>query len=113
MVVLEKTASLDQELRETLEKMIRPSASLLNVSPSKPPKITGTGGLKILVVDDSQDIHKLMDLSFRKLPEVKILHCLNPLEAEGVAQSENPDLILLDVQMPEISGEELFGSTGI
>lgn len=62
----------------------------------------------VLVIDDSQDIHNLVRLATKKYSNIKLLHCLNAKAAEALIVKEKPDIILLDVQMPEISGDQLF-----
>lgn len=64
--------------------------------------------LSILIVDDSQDIHRLIDIAFRNFPNVSINHLDDPTGTETIIQKIKPDLILLDVQMPQISGDQLF-----
>ena len=59
--------------------------------------------MKILIIDDSSDA---LDLARTRLAK----ECLDILCAEGgiagleVARRENPDLILLDLDMPDMSG---------
>ena len=62
---------------------------------------------KILVVDDSPtELHMVTDILKRhKIPE--IITATNGLEAVAKSQSEKPDLILMDIQLPEVSGLEV------
>ncbi len=59
---------------------------------------------KILVVDDSPtELHMVVDILNRhKVPEV--VTATNGLDAIAKSLSENPDLILMDVVMPEMNG---------
>jgi twitching motility two-component system response regulator PilH len=59
---------------------------------------------KILVVDDSPtELHMVVDiLNRQKVPT--IITATNGLEAVSKSESENPDLILMDVVMPEMNG---------
>jgi twitching motility two-component system response regulator PilH len=59
---------------------------------------------KILVVDDSPtELHMVIDiLNRQKVP--KVITATTGLEAVAKAQSEKPDLILMDVVMPEMNG---------
>ena len=60
----------------------------------------------ILVIDDSPEIHALLDIRLR--PEsLRIEHALTPKEGLLLAASLQPDLILLDVDMPEMGGLEV------
>ncbi len=59
----------------------------------------------VLAIDDSPDVHRLLDVRLR--PENLIIH--HALDAEdGMAQATRtqPDLILLDVDMPLVTGFE-------
>jgi twitching motility two-component system response regulator PilH len=59
---------------------------------------------KILVVDDSPtELHMVVDiLNRQKIPE--IITATNGADAVTRAQSDMPDLILMDVVMPEMNG---------
>jgi len=59
---------------------------------------------KILVVDDSPtELHMVVDILNRhKIPE--IITAMNGLDAVAKAEAEMPDLILMDVVMPEMNG---------
>ena len=60
---------------------------------------------KILLVDD---MRRFLDLekTFLKRAECRILTTVTGLEAIKVAKTEMPDIILLDVEMPEMNGLE-------
>ncbi|MFO7613351.1 MAG: sigma-54 dependent transcriptional regulator [Bacteroidales bacterium] len=60
---------------------------------------------KILIVDDEESVR----YSFRKLyrrPEYQVFESGNGLEALSVIQKEKPDLVLMDIEMPGLSGLE-------
>lgn len=60
----------------------------------------------ILVIDDSPEIHALLDVRLR--PEaLRIEHAMTPAQGLALAASLQPDLILLDVDMPEMGGLEV------
>jgi nitrogen regulation protein NR(I) len=62
--------------------------------------------LKLLVVDDEQSVR----YSFRKLliSSYNVLEASNAYEALEVFSSENPDLVILDIEMPEKDGLEVL-----
>ncbi len=60
---------------------------------------------KILIVDDEQDILDLLEYNLKK-EDFKVFTASNGIEALEVASKEKPDLILLDVMMPEMDGME-------
>lgn len=61
--------------------------------------------LKILVVDDDPSIRLLMP-SFLKSKGAEVLKASDGDEAVEIARAERPDLILLDINMPTMSGLE-------
>ncbi len=58
---------------------------------------------KILVVDDEKDVVELLKFLLEK-DGYTVITAYNGREALGIAQSDRPDLILLDVMMPEMDG---------
>jgi DNA-binding response OmpR family regulator len=59
----------------------------------------------ILVVDDEADIRDLLGTVLR-LHGYQVIEARNGVEAYNVARAERPALILLDLMMPIMSGEE-------
>jgi len=64
---------------------------------------------KILIVDDEVYIRVLLEQTLEDFEEagVELLSAGNGLEAWDVIQAERPDLIILDVMMPGLSGHEI------
>ena len=60
---------------------------------------------KILLVDDENDILEFVSYNLSK-EGFQVLTCNNGKEAIELAKKENPDLIILDVMMPEMDGIE-------
>lgn len=60
-------------------------------------------GSKILIVDDIQDNIKLLGQNLNKF-NVKISVATNGLQAVNTANKVKPDLILMDINMPEMDG---------
>ncbi|MBI2279752.1 MAG: response regulator transcription factor [Bacteroidetes bacterium] len=60
---------------------------------------------KILLVDDENDILEFVSYNLSK-EGFQVITCNNGKEAIQLAQKENPDLIILDVMMPEMDGIE-------
>jgi DNA-binding response OmpR family regulator len=58
---------------------------------------------KILIVDDDVQTLRLVGLMLER-QGYKILAASNGTQAIGMARSEHPDLILLDVMMPDVDG---------
>ena len=61
---------------------------------------------KILIIDDDVDTLKLVGMMLQK-QEYQIIAASNGEQGLTQAEAENPDLILLDVMMPEMDGYEV------
>lgn len=59
----------------------------------------------ILVVDDTQDNLDLLEFALKRKP-VKMLRAGSGKECLQIAAQQQPDVILLDIQMPEMDGFE-------
>ena len=63
---------------------------------------------KVMVVDDLESICHLVKASLEELwPTLKVLTCSDSREAFDRIKTFQPDLVLLDVQMGEVSGDEV------
>ncbi len=61
--------------------------------------------MKVLVVDDEPDVVKLIAMSFHlQEPDWEVLPAYDGERALDLVASENPDIVLLDVAMPEMDG---------
>lgn len=63
-------------------------------------------GKKILIVDDEKDLVQLYKIVFN-MAGYNVSGTTSGMEALTLIPEENPDLILLDVMMPEINGIEV------
>lgn len=63
-----------------------------------------TGPGKILLVDDEAHIRKFVGLVLKKICRATILEAPDGLAALALYAQEKPDLILLDVNMPNLDG---------
>lgn len=61
---------------------------------------------KILVAEDEIDIRDLIAFSLINIGGFQVVKARNGAEAVKVAQEELPDLILMDVRMPTMTGVE-------
>lgn len=59
---------------------------------------------KILLADDEAHIRKFIGLILRQLGSPTIVEASNGLQALTLYETERPDLVLLDVNMPELDG---------
>jgi len=76
------------------EDLMTPDAG----SPSKP---------KVLIVDDNAQNLELLEAYMDDVPEVEVSTATNGLEALQQVSDASPDLILLDIMMPKMSGFEV------
>ncbi len=59
---------------------------------------------KIMIVDDDEDIRLVTELAARRIGKWDVVVAATGEEALDQARSEQPDVILLDVMMPDIDG---------
>lgn len=99
---------------QAYELYYRPSPSMIKASKTVSNKILGSvediqKKVKVLVVDDSKTIcnllTKIMDLS----PNIEVVGTINdPMDAEDAIDRLSPDVITLDIHMPNMNGVELL-----
>jgi two-component system, LytTR family, response regulator len=65
---------------------------------------------RVVIADDEEPARRLLLEYLRAHPRWSVVgHAKNGLEAVKLTQQENPDLLLLDVQMPKLDGFEVLG----
>ena len=61
--------------------------------------------IKVLIIDDSRSIHKMLELFFSKHTDIECIGAaMDPYEAAQIMKKNKPDVILLDVKMPGMDG---------
>ena len=65
----------------------------------------------ILVVDDNPHTHNIVAQMLKTLP-LAMKHAFNGHEALALATADRPDLIILDMAMPDMDGHELLAELG-
>ncbi|MBI2943051.1 MAG: response regulator [Candidatus Wallbacteria bacterium] len=63
----------------------------------------------ILVVDDDTDVVFLIRTYLERVPGIRVLQANNGHDALRLAEEEHPDVILLDVMMPDLDGLAVCG----
>jgi len=67
------------------------------------------GKVRVLVVDDSPTMRGLITAALRRDPEIEVVgSAADPLEARALIKELNPDVITLDVEMPNMNGLEFL-----
>lgn len=66
--------------------------------------MTSTPIKKILLVDDEDDIRLIAEISLRDVGGFDVLTASSGREGIEIAIAEQPDLILLDMMMPQLDG---------
>ncbi len=61
----------------------------------------------VLLVEDNPQHLELLEAYMEELPEVRLVTATSGLEALAVVEQESPDLVLLDIMMPKMSGFEV------
>ena len=66
-----------------------------------------SGGKKLLIVDDDQDLVDLMEDGFKRDGRFEIRTANNGFDAGMGVKEFRPDLVVLDVMLPDINGREV------
>jgi two-component system cell cycle response regulator len=61
----------------------------------------------VLIVEDNEQNLELLQVYLEDLPDVRVVTATNGLEAMERVKEESPDLVLLDIMMPKMSGFEV------
>ena len=69
-----------------------------------PPELS----IKVLVVDDSQATRELVCATLEELPDAEVTESATGFEALKVLPRQHFDLIITDINMPDINGLELI-----
>ena len=62
--------------------------------------------MKVLIVDDNDDIRQLLRLQLGLLPDMDLAEARDGSEAVRCADALDPDVIVLDLEMPVMTGSE-------
>ena len=62
--------------------------------------------IKLLHVDDNDDILEIAKMAFEISDDIEVIQCISGHDALRVANEFIPDLFLLDVMMPGMSGPQ-------
>jgi CheY-like chemotaxis protein len=90
------------------EAPVSPHLPAAPVSVSEPEPTTETGPLRVLVVDDNEDVRGLLRIAFARNDIQVVGAAGDSREALAIAQHARPGIILLDVNLPEVAGLDLL-----
>jgi len=61
----------------------------------------------VLVVDDNEQNRELLEAYLEDMPGIRLISATNGIEALKKVETDRPELILLDIMMPKMSGFEV------
>jgi two-component system chemotaxis response regulator CheB len=65
--------------------------------------------IRVLVVDDSATMRSLITAALNRDPEIEVVGGAgDPFEARGMIKALNPDVVTLDIEMPNMNGIEFL-----
>ena len=66
-----------------------------------------SGNPTVLIVDDNAQNLELLEIYMEDLPDVRVITAVNGIQAMTRVADDSPDLVLLDIMMPKMSGFEV------
>ena len=64
--------------------------------------------MKVLVIDDDPDVAEVISLCFgKRWPQTVVVSAADGSEGLSLTETESPDVIILDVGLPEMNGFEV------
>ncbi|MGH2529118.1 MAG: PAS domain S-box protein [Actinomycetota bacterium] len=85
-----------------------PDAHRDHEEPSPPPAPSSIRGRTVLYIEDNTSNHTLMERVLADGLDVRLLTAMQGRMGFDLAQEHSPDLIVLDLHLPDISGEEVL-----
>ena len=82
-------------------------AAPVSVNEPEPPA-GNPGPLRVLVVDDNEDVRGLLRIAFARADIEVVGSAGDSREALAMAQHDRPGIILLDVNLPDVAGLDLL-----
>jgi PAS domain S-box-containing protein len=79
-------------------------------APEDPASPPGSEALTVLYIEDNLSNLHLVERILRRRPDVKLIPAMQGRLGLELAQRHRPDLILLDLHLPDINGEEVLAS---
>lgn len=110
-----------QEMFHVLSRLTRQDSGMLAEGETAPQPVQHTSHLDVLLVEDNSFNMLLIATIVKKMfPNADVREAMNGVEAVNYCRQKLPDIILMDVQMPEMNGyqataliREMPGSTQV
>jgi PAS domain S-box-containing protein len=82
----------------------------LKAEPLPPPPLPGVGltGKTVLYIEDNPSNLRLIEHIFRQWPDIRLLSAMHGSLGFELARQHHPDLILLDLHLPDVHGEKVL-----
>lgn len=97
---LEKKPSIKNDLNQLIDSLFSEF--------DLPVQKIADGPKKLLLIDDTPDVFKLLKIAFKSHKNIELEYCQDSLQAESVVLKFLPDIILLDLHMPELDGKAVL-----
>jgi DNA-binding response OmpR family regulator len=89
------------------EEVVGKVCSILGCTPPDPAKIKAKTPIKILWVEDDKFLSEILAKRFLSLG-YNLIKASNGTEALAIAETETPDIIILDIIMPDLTGFDVL-----
>lgn len=69
--------------------------------------MSGNGKRKVMVIDDAEDFCEFVKVVLEATGDFQVISCYSGIMAVREVERHKPDIILLDIMMPEMDGSEI------
>lgn len=64
--------------------------------------------MRVLIIDDDEDIRRIVSFSLERVGNMEVLVSDNAQDGLRLVESEKPDVVVLDVMMPQLDGPAML-----
>jgi chemotaxis protein methyltransferase CheR len=106
---LQNLSQAGNEIRSKLRSVFNSAARKTAEAPQPASQVRLKKKSKVLIVDDSKTIRQLLREIVAQDPDLEVVgEAENPLEVDGLIASLKPDVLTLDIHMPQMDGVTLL-----